>query len=118
MIAKAMKRRMEMIRKIAHDLESENPLTVQAALCYSIQLSQLDDGIDDLDESQGLIDCVVLAHKFFERELWDLKSIEDLDSGVFRKVSWSLQEYVDNEATIWMLMDFCLYPRELMVFGE
>jgi serine/threonine protein kinase len=118
MIAKAMKKRMKMIRKIAHDLESENPLTVQAALCYSIQLSQLDDGIDDLDESQGLIDCVVLAHKFFERELWDLKSIEDLDSGVFRKVSWSLQEYVDNEATIWMLMDFCLYPRELVVFGE
>ena len=111
---KTSKKRMNVIRKIAKDLESENPLTIQAAFCYSMQLTQLDDGIDDFTESQGLIDCVVLAHRFFEKETWDLKSIEDLDYGVFKEVAWSMQEYLDNESSIWMLMDFCLYPRELV----
>jgi len=55
-------------------------MTCQAAYCYSLQLSELDDCLDDLSESQGLIDCVVLAHKFFEKDLWDLNSIENLDS--------------------------------------
>jgi hypothetical protein len=89
-------------------------MTVQAAFCYSLQLSQLDDCLDNLRESQGLIDCVVLAHKFFEKELWALKSIEELDRGVFKQCDWSLADYIDNEGTIWMLMDFCLYPRKLV----
>lgn len=116
--AKSIQKRKELIKQIAEDLESENPLTIQAAYCYSTQLSQLDDELDSLEDSQGLIDCVVLAHKFFEKELWDLKAVEELDRGVFKKVSWSRKEYVDNEATIWLLMDFCLYPRELVEFGE
>lgn len=111
---KRVKKRMECIAKIAHDLESENPLTIQAAYSYSTQLSQLDDSLDDLSQSQGLVDCVVLAHKFFEKKLWDLGAIEALDRGIFKQMEWSLQEYVDNEATIWMLMDFCLYPRKFV----
>jgi serine/threonine protein kinase len=111
---KAFKKRTDLIRKIAHDLDADNPMTVQAAFCYSLQLSQLDDCLDNLRESQGLIDCVVLAHKFFEEELWALKSIEELDRGVFKQCDWSLADYIDNEGTIWMLMDFCLYPRKLV----
>lgn len=108
------KKRKQLIQNIAKDLDSSNPWTVQAALCYSLQLSQLDDCIDDLSASQGLIDCVVLGHKFFEKELWNLKEIEKLERGIFRKCSWSAADYVDTEGTLWMLMDYCLYPRKFI----
>jgi len=111
---KAFRKRIDLIRKIARDLDAENPLTLQASFCYSLQLSELDDCLDDLSESQGLIDCVVLAHKFFEKELWDLSAIQELKVGAFKQCDWSIEDYTDNEATIWMLMDFCLYPRKLV----
>lgn len=112
---KGWKKRMQLIEQIANDLDASNPFTVQAAFCYSLQLSQLDDCIDDLAQSQGLIDCVVLAHKFFEKELWNLKDIERLDRGTFQKCDWSASNYIDAEGTIWMLMDFCLYPRKFWI---
>ena len=111
---KAFKKRIDLIRKIARDLDAENPLTLQASFCYSLQLSELDDCLDDFSQSQGLIDCVVLAHKFFEKELWDLNAIQELNVGTFKQCNWSIDDYTDNEATIWMLMDFCLYPRKLI----
>jgi serine/threonine protein kinase len=112
---KDWKKRRQLIQKIANDLDATHPFTVQAAFCYSLQLSQLDDCIDDLSQSQGLIDCVVLAHKFFEKELWNLKDIERLDRGIFQNCHWSASDYIDTEETIWMLMDFCLYPRKLWI---
>ena len=112
---KMIKKRIELIQKIASDLDAENPMTTQAALCYSLQLSELDDCLDNLSESQGLVDCVVLAGKFFEKELWDLSNIEELDRGVFKKCDWSQESYIDTESTLWMMMDFCLYPRELLL---
>lgn len=113
--SKKSKKRMQVLQTIANDLDAVNPFTVQAAFCYSLQLAQLDDCIDNLSESQGLIDCVVLAHKFFEKELWNLKDIETLDRGTFKKCNWSASNYIDTEGTIWMLMDFCLYPRKLWI---
>mmetsp|Transcript_7739 Transcript_7739/g.14599 ORF Transcript_7739/g.14599 Transcript_7739/m.14599 type:complete len:221 (-) Transcript_7739:51-713(-) len=113
--SKESKKRMQVIQTIANELDAVNPFTVQAAFCYSLQLAQLDDCIDNLSESQGLIDCVVLAHKFFEKELWNLKDIETLDRGTFKKCNWSASNYIDTEGTIWMLMDFCLYPRKLWI---
>jgi hypothetical protein len=92
-------------------MEWNNPLTAQAALTYSIQMSELCE-VDDLEESQALLDCVVLAHKFFER---DLSALEDLGTNgisFFRK--WDIEEYVDNETTVFMMMDFCLYPRQFL----
>lgn len=41
-------RRYHKIQKIANELESDHPLTIQAALTYCIQMSQLDENIDDL----------------------------------------------------------------------
>ena len=109
----AFVRRFDNICQIAEDLQSQHPLTKQAALIYSIQLSDVEDNIDDLHESQALVDCVVLAHKFFEKETWNLHAIEQFDKGVFSAFDWSLQDYRDNESTIWMVMDFCLYPRRI-----
>lgn len=111
---KVFLKRLKLIRRIAHELESENPYTIQAAFMYSQQLSQLEN-CDDLRESQALCDCVVLAHKFFENEIWCLREIENINSGVFREFEWSAYTYVDTEATLLMLLDFCLYPREIKV---
>jgi len=108
--------RYRKILKIAHELESNHPLIVQAALTYSIQLSQLDDSIDNLKESQALIDCVILAHKFFEREMWCFRNLQKRDKGVFKECNWTISNYQENESSIWLLMDFCLYPRKLVEY--
>jgi len=105
-------KRVKLIRKIAHELESKNAFTIQAALTYSEQLSQLEN-CDDLSESQALVDCVILAHKFFEKEMWSLIEIEKWDRGPFKECEWSAQSFLDTEETVFMLLDYCLYPREL-----
>ena len=107
-----MERRLQRIDKILHELESEHPFTRAAALEYSRQMEQLDDGMDDAaDDSQALIDCCVLAHRFFERYPPDMDDLNYRDKGVF--ADWTLADYVDNEGSILMLLDFCLYPRSL-----
>jgi serine/threonine protein kinase len=108
-------KRMKLIRKLCNELDCRHPMTAYAALVYSQQMYlQIDDLLDDLTESQTLLDCVVLASKFFETELIDIQELEG--TGSFK--DWSLEEFYDNEGTIWMLMDHCLYPRGAMVFGE
>jgi len=104
-----MERRTKFIEEACRQLESRNPTTPKAALEYSQALTELDDAIDDTRNSQSLLNCVVLAYRFFELEVLDLKELDDEDKGTFAR--WSLDDYVDDEATIFMLLDFCLYPR-------
>jgi hypothetical protein len=73
-------------------------------------MSELCD-VDDIREPQGLMDCVVLAHKFFERHLTDLTELS-VEYSMFE--NWDLDEYIDNEGTLFMMMDFCLYPRQYL----
>ena len=74
-------------------------------------MEQLDDELDDLQQSAALLDCVVLAFRFWEREVLDLECLEEHDTGLFAQ--WNLAEYVDNETTLFLLLDYCLYPRML-----
>jgi serine/threonine protein kinase len=102
-------KRQKTIRMLCNELECGHPMTPYAAFVYSQQMYlQIDDTLDDLSQSQILLDCVVLASKFFEVEVRDL---EELEEGTRSFKDWSLEEYYDNEGTIWMLMDHCLYPR-------
>lgn len=110
---KVLLKRIKVIRRIIHELGCENPLTMQAAFMYSQQLSQLDDCDDS--SSQAIFDCVVLAHKFFEKEIWSLREIEKINSGIFKDFEWSADQYCDTEATLLMLLDFCLYPRQIVL---
>lgn len=103
-----LSKRYKRIRNICQAMEWENRLTAQAALTYSTQMSELCD-MDDPDDPQALLDCIILAHKFFEPELTDISGLSDIH-GCFEK--WDVDEYVDNEGTIFMMLDFCLYPRE------
>lgn len=103
---KKKEKRLVKIKKACQYLASESPLTPRAAFEYSTQLDQLDDSVD---ESQSLLDCVVLAHRFFEVEHPDLNALDEEEKGIFAE--WSMSEYVENESTLFMLLDYCLYPR-------
>jgi serine/threonine protein kinase len=103
-------KRQKTIRMLCNELQCEHPMTPYAAFVYSQQMYlQIDDTIDDLSQSQILLDCVVLASKFFELEVRNLEELEEDGTRSFK--DWSLEQYYDNEGTIWMLMDHCLYPR-------
>jgi serine/threonine protein kinase len=92
---------------------SKNPFTVSAAFEYAQMMLQLDDELDNLSESNTLLDCIILAFRFFEVEVLDLNELDKWQDGPFG--NWTLQQYIDNESTIFMLMDYCLYPRNLQV---
>lgn len=102
-----LSKRFHRITKICRAMEWDNPLTAQAALTYSMQMSELCD-LDDPDD-QGLLDCIVLAQKFFEPALTDLS---DLNESYAAFENWDPEEFADNEGTLFMMMDFCLYPRQ------
>ena len=104
-----LSKRLQRITKICRFMEWNNPMTAQAALTYTTQMSQLCDMEDP--EDQAFLDCIVLAHKFFERHLTDLKELNDSHS-CFE--NWDIDIYADNEGTLFMLMDFCLYPRQYL----
>ena len=106
-------RRRTLVHKIGHYLNCDHPLTLQAALCYGQRMVELDEELDDLEASQTLLDCVVLAHKVFEVDMLDLTSLETEYPRYFGNDHWNLDDYRDNEATILMMMDHCLFPREL-----
>jgi serine/threonine protein kinase len=111
-VDKTLLKRYQNIQKVCSSMKWNNPMTAQAALTYSIQMSQLDE-VDDMKEPQALLDCVVLAHKFFEKDVCYLQELEVGEGGPMFK-NWSFEQYIDNEGTLLMMLDFCLYPREWM----
>ena len=118
---KKYEQRMKMIDRILIALNSDHPLTRYAAFEYSVQYEQLDDGIDEVTgtkassiPSQSLIDCCILAHRFFELQVLDLTSdITDAASGTTIFQNWDYDDYIDNELTLLMILDYCLYPRAI-----
>ncbi|CAB9523302.1 SPS1-related proline-alanine-rich protein kinase [Seminavis robusta] len=106
-----VERRRKNIRKLCHELDCQHPMTLHAANCFCERMLELDDELDDLKASQTMLDCVVLAHKVFEVEMLDLNSLEEEYKSF---AEWDLDTYRDNESTILMMMDYCLYPRELV----
>jgi serine/threonine protein kinase len=104
-----LEKRAKTIDRICRELGAENPLTSKLALEYAQALTQLDDTIDDLSQSQSLLNCAVLAFRFIEVEVLDLEEFDNAEKGTFAE--WTLEDYVDDEATLFMLMDYCLYPR-------
>lgn len=108
---KAIKRR-QLVEKLCNELGgAKNPMTLPAALDYASQMEQLDDELDDLGQSTALLDCVVLAFRFWEREALDLEDLSEHSQGPF--ADWNLTDYIDNEATLFLMLDYCLYPRTL-----
>lgn len=109
--AKPSKRR-QLIEKLCNELGgTKNPFTIPAALEYSVQMEQLDDDVENIKESTSLLDCVVLAFRFWEKDVVDLEELENISTGPF--AGWNRTDYIDNEASIFLMLDYCLYPRKL-----
>jgi len=107
-------RRIQQLRKLLHqELESDHPMTIQAALFYCQCMQELDDQLDDLTKSQTMLDCALLAYKMCEVPVLDLNCINDTYKS-FAKYDWNLDVYRDNEATIFMMTDHCLFPRQII----
>ncbi|KAK1745018.1 serine/threonine-protein kinase [Skeletonema marinoi] len=73
-----------------------------------MKMEQLDDELENISETQTLLDCIIIANKFYEQELIDIDnlaeeypSFQDFDVDTFR----------DNEVALCSLMDYCLYLR-------
>jgi len=103
-------KRSKFIRKVCNWMEWENPLTASAAMLYSSQMNEICGNIDDVNESNDLLDCLVLAHKFFERHLCGQESLDAL-YGKYGTGEFDAEEYGGNENSLFTMMDFCLYPR-------
>jgi len=115
---KLLQKRRKMVDEMCKELEVANQITPIAAMCYAEQMYiSIDDTLDNVKESQTLQDCVILAAKFFELELLNLDELEEDGGNSKYFQNWSLRDYVDNESTIFMLMDYCLFPRKLKYLG-
>lgn len=106
-------RRWKLVQQIGNEVNAVHPLTLHATMSYAAHMIELDDELDDIKNSQTLLDCLVLAYKLFEPLSLDLNELDG--SETYKSfANWSLEEYKDNERTIFLMMDHCLYPRELM----
>eukprot|EP00985_Skeletonema_marinoi_P033807 scaffold42239_cov204-Skeletonema_marinoi.AAC.2 len=105
---KKLSPRERLVKKLCGEIDSKNPKPEAAALMYAKKMEQLDDELENISETQTLLDCIIIANKFYERELIDIDnlaeeypSFQDFDVDTFR----------DNEIALCSLMDYCLYLR-------
>ena len=98
--------REKLIKKLCNEIGCTNPKTEVAAAMYAKEMENLDDEMEDIANTQTLLDCVVVASRFYEEELLDL---EGLDSGSFK--DFDIDTFRDNEGAILSIMDYCLYIR-------
>ena len=104
--------REKLIRKLCNELECKNPKTEIAASVFAKRMEQLDDELDDIANTQTLLDCVVLACRFYEEELISLQELEEDDGGYFTSFKgFDIETYRDNETAIFSIMDYSLYLR-------
>mmetsp|Transcript_22020 Transcript_22020/g.34578 ORF Transcript_22020/g.34578 Transcript_22020/m.34578 type:complete len:438 (-) Transcript_22020:331-1644(-) len=105
---KKLSPRERLVKKLCAELESKNPKTEVAALMYAKKMEQLDDELENISETQTLLDCVVIANKFYEQELIDIDNLaEEYPSFEI----FDIDTFRDNEVALCSLADYCLYLR-------
>ena len=109
-ISSVLSKRSKFIRKVCDWMEWDNPLTAEAAMVYSTQMNEIIGNVDDLNESHALLDCLVLAHKFFEEHLCGTSDLNAMYEK-FGQGDFNAEEYGGNENALFSVMNFCLYPR-------
>lgn len=104
--------RERLIRKLCGELQCKNPKTEAAAAAYAKEMEQLDDEMDDIANTQTLLDCVVVASRFYEEELTCLEELAEDDGEDYPSfVGFDIETYKDNETAIFSIMDYSLYLR-------
>jgi serine/threonine protein kinase len=106
-----LSKRLKFIQKVCTRMDWDNCMTAQAALTYSIQMGEVCEDVDDLSESTVLLDCIVVAHKFFEKHLSDQSELEEMYQHFGG--DFDVENFSENESTLLLMMDMCLYPRTI-----
>ena len=105
--------RERLIKKLCNEIECNNPKTEIAASVYAKEMEQLDDELDDIANTQTLLDCVVVASRFYEEELISLEELEEDDGGHYPSFrDFDIETFRDNEVAIFSIMDYSLYLRK------
>ena len=106
-----LSRMKKAISGYCRELNCVNPKIEQAALLYATELRHA--GCTDVDVgSSVLLDCCVLAEKFFDTQERDLDDLDDDDGEETPSFkNWTIETYKKNERLIFMTMDYCLYLR-------
>ena len=109
---KKLSPRERLIKKLCNEIECKNPKTEIAAAIYAKEMEQLDDELDDISSTQTLLDCVVVASRFYEEELISIEELEEDDGGYYPSFKdFDIETYQDNETAILSIMDYSLYIR-------
>lgn len=104
--------RERLIKKLCGELKCVNPKTEAAAAAYAKEMEQLDDEMDDIASTQTLLDCVVVASRFYEEELTCLEELVEDDGEYYPSFGdFDLETFRDNETAIFSIMDYSLYLR-------
>ena len=105
--------REKLIGKLCNELDCKNPKTMIAAAVYAKKMEQLDDELDDIANAQTLLDCVVVASRFYEEELISLEELAEDGGEYFTSFkNFDIETYRDNECAILSIMDYSLYLRK------
>mmetsp|Transcript_42398 Transcript_42398/g.74315 ORF Transcript_42398/g.74315 Transcript_42398/m.74315 type:complete len:446 (+) Transcript_42398:188-1525(+) len=109
---KKLSPRERLIKKLCNEIECTNPKTETAVAVYAKEMEQLDDEMDDIANTQTLLDCVVMASRFYEEELISLKELEEDDGEHYPSFKdFDIETFMDNEGAIFSIMDYSLYLR-------
>lgn len=104
--------RERMVKKLCHELECKNPKSEVAALIYASRMEEIDAELDNITHSQTLLDCTILASRFYEEDLLCIEELEEDDGGYYPSFKhFQIEMFRDNEMAILSKMDYCLYIR-------
>ena len=104
--------RERLIKKLCAELDCKNPKTELAAALYASKMEEVDDEMDDIANTQTLLDCVVVASRFYEEELLSLEELAEDGGECYKSFKdFDIETYQDNEAALLMQMDYSLYLR-------
>lgn len=104
--------RERLIKKLCNEIECNNPKTELAAAAYAKKMEQLDDELEDIANTQTLLDCVVVASRFYEEELISLDELQEDPGEMYPSFKdFDVETYMDNEGAILSIMEYCLYLR-------
>ncbi|KAL7538962.1 hypothetical protein ACHAXR_008917 [Thalassiosira sp. AJA248-18] len=108
---KKLSPRERLIKKICTEIECKNPKTEKAVALYARGMEQLDDELEDIT-TQTLLDCVVVASRFYEEELISLEELEEDDGEHYPSFKdFDIETFRDNQTAIFSIMDYSLYLR-------
>jgi len=105
--------REKLVKKLCNEIGCNNPKTELATALFAKMMEQLDDELEDIANTQTLLDCAVVASRFYEEELISLEELEEDNGEHYPSFKdFDVETFRDNEGAIFSIMDYSLYLRK------